>query len=207
MRIVFKPMGVALLIATMACVLGIAIYQQQQLRQAQRQLTGAQSRGAVASLPQVAPNDGLQNGIYQIQAKHSRLYLETRNDSSNPATEGHITQGAWRDNANQKWRLIRLPDGAYNIQNTRFGFWLDDTNAVTAAGDYVRQWFAVNTTTNNAQKWQINRQEGGTYQIRCVASGKVLEVHDASRENGAVVYQEEWTGKDEQRFLLTRLGD
>lgn len=205
MRIVFKPMGIALLLAAMSVVIGIVFLQQQQLQKARRSLAVA------PPLPvkpvQVIDANALKEGVYQIQSASSGLYLGTHNTSTDPNVEGHISQGRWFNAPNQKWRLLHMIDGTYNIQNTHQGFWLDNKNASPTAGDFVRHWYEVTRTTNDAQKWQLIRQSDGNYQVRSVSSGKVLEMHNDSKEPGGFVFQEEWKNTDSQKFMFKRIAD
>lgn len=205
MRIVFKPMGVALLVAAMSLVIGIVLLQQQQLQKTRQSVA---TTPPLPSKPIRAAEAGtLKEGVYRIRSVSSGLYLGTHNSSVDPKQEDHISQGRWYDKPNQKWRLLRLIDGTFNVQNTHQGFWLDNKNASTSSGDYVRQWYEVTRTTNDAQKWQIIPQGKDAYQVRNVMSGKVLEIHDNSKAPGAFAYQEEWKNADTQKFVFNRLAD
>lgn len=203
MRIVFKPIGFVLLLVAMSVIIGIAVIQQRQLAKAHQEI----AKKSVPVKTNDAPKDGLKEGVYKIQSKNSNLYLGVSSTATNPDTEAHITQQSWKDVSNQKWRFVHLPDGSLNVQNTLYGFWLDNTNAIPTAGDFVRQWYESNRTTNNAQKWQMIPQPDGSFMIRCLASNKVLEIHGASKQPGGLVYQENWMGRDEQKFLLERIAD
>jgi len=209
MRIVFKPLGILFLVILPLCiVIGVVLIQRQQLQAKEADL--AQAHAAILPASNVAHDSrpiAIPDGVYRIRAKQSGLYLGCRNASTDPSADGHIDQQPMRNDGQQKWRFIRLADGSYNIQNTLHSFWLDDTNASLSAGDFVRQWFEVNRTTNDAQKWLLIKQKDGSFQIRGVASGKVLEIHGASKNPGALVYQEDWQEKDSQKFVMERLED
>jgi len=211
MRIVFKPLGILFLVVLPLCiVIGVVLVQRQQLQAKEADL--AQAHAAVLPAASTAAvHDSrpiaIPDGVYRIKAKQSGLYLGCRNASADPNVDGHIDQGPWLKGPHQKWRFIRLADGSYNIQNTLHSFWLDDTNASLAAGDFVRQWFEVNRTTNDAQKWLLIKQKDDSFQIRCVVSGKVLEIHGAAKNPGALVYQEDWQEKENQKFVMERLED
>ncbi|MEZ4429133.1 MAG: tectonin domain-containing protein [Nannocystaceae bacterium] len=57
------------------------------------------------------------------------------------------------------------------------------------------------------QQWRFIRQDDGSFRVQNVASGLVLDVRGASKNDEADVLGFPWHGGDNQRWLLTELGD
>jgi len=140
-------------------------------------------------------------GVYTMQIVATSLYLDVRNQSTNPAVEGHIEQDLQAPRLDQYWRFYPTTvaggtDTYYNIQNVGTGLWLTigyDTAECALKGitvgcvdgdnrysdpqtgtDFVREDYALNLTTNENQKWRVILDPDGSYCLQSYRSGLVV---------------------------------
>lgn len=145
----------------------------------------------------------LAAGIYSFRpASNTNLYMGTKNGSTNPSVEAHIDTWTWVNSQGQRWRLIPLNDGTYNIQCQLGGFYLDDANSQMKGGDYVRQWTGVDLTNNDAQRWRIIPLGGGYYEVQNVRSGLCLDMSGGATTAGTLIDQWPWWNSSGQKFLI-----
>jgi len=113
---------------------------------------------------------------YRIHVKLDNLYLAVRNDSTDPLTEGHIEQADPVTNRSSFiWAITAAPGNYYNIQNVGTGFYADDALGVKLSGDFLREWWPVNLSTNEAQQWRVIDLGDGAYEIQNVRSGRAFD--------------------------------
>ncbi len=103
-----------------------------------------------------------------------------------------VKTGEW--NAGARY----FPDGVYTISAKHSGLVLG-TN-----GSSVQQ---QSPTGENSQVWRIQNIGASHFKIISVASGKVLDVSDASKEVGAKILQYDWNDGYNQKWHLMDCGD
>lgn len=143
-----------------------------------------------------APRDGK---VYIISNVHSGKRLAIEGGSREPhagvvqddSTKTHVT-----------WRLEKLGDGCFRIVNTATGLVLDVPGG-SGEPVQIQQWHANDT---DSQAWEFIRK-GDHYLIRNKGSHLVLDVANASKDNGGAVGQwpEKSEGKGNQRWILTEV--
>lgn len=128
--------------------------------------------------------------------------------SASTASGANVQQFRCHYGPNQQWDIVPNvtpnfePDGTYLLINRNSGKCLDVVNASTANGANVQQ-FTCHRGAN--QRWLIRSDQGrgahaNSYRFVNVASGKCLDVVDASTANHANVQQFSCHGGDNQRW-------
>ena len=142
-------------------------------------------------------------GDYRIRLRIDNLYLAVRNDSTDPLTEAHIEQADGTSNRSSfVWRFTPAPGGYYNIQNVGTGFYVDVVNGLKLDGDFLREWWPVNLSTNEAQQWRVIDLGDGTYEIQSVRSGRVFDDFAFGTTPGNPIWLWDWLYGDNQVVYL-----
>ena len=145
-------------------------------------------------------------GDYRIHVKLDNLYLAVRNDSTDPLTEGHIEQADPVTNRSSFiWRFTAAPGNYYNIQNVGTGFYADDALGVKLSGDFLREWWPVNLSTNEAQQWRVIDLGDGAYEIQNVRSGRAFDDFAFFTTPGNPIWLWDWLDGVNQAFYLEPL--
>jgi hypothetical protein len=138
-----------------------------------------------------APHDGK---VYIISNVHSgkRLAIEK---GSRDAGGKLVQDDAARTHVT--WRLEKVGDGSFRVVNTSSGLVLDVPGQSDEAGLQLQQWEA---NAGDNQAWEFIRV-GDAYAIRCKQSKLVVDVSQASKDDGAAVGQFPLKEKHEQNQL------
>lgn len=141
-------------------------------------------------------------GRYRIEVVATGKALDLRQ-------EDNKTVQLWSSGGsrNQQWDIQDAGDGYFYIESVA-------NNLVLGIGDSrVRDGSRVitdrldrNDGNQKWQKWKIVEARGGNYTIISI-SGKSLESPAGNREDGAGLQVSRPLGRDNQRFMLIRLGD
>jgi len=94
-----------------------------------------------------------------------------------------------------------LADGVYRLKVLHSGK-VADVNGCSSTGA-VQQWTWLD---NNCQKWRLTSVGGGYYKVESIATGKVMDVWQASTANGASVVQWAWLNGSNQKWAFTSVG-
>ncbi len=128
---------------------------------------------------------------YIIVSKHSGKALDVRGASltdganivQNTRNEKIIlTQNSFVDN--QLWYIIPAGNGLYKIKNKKSGKLLDNSNASTADGNPIIQWYD-NGGLN--QLWSIIDIGGGYFKLQNAQSLKMLDLYNGSQADDAII--------------------
>ena len=154
-----------------------------------------------AADPSDDPHDGR---VYIISNLHSGKRLAIKDGGQDNAdklvqddrTKTHVT-----------WRLEKVGDGYFHIINTRSGLVLDvPSNETGKSGVQVQQWEAKDDGKHENQAWEFVKI-GEHYAIRCKKGSMVLDVDNASTDDGTPVLQ--YPLKDERKsnqlWILTEV--
>ncbi|MDE7313350.1 MAG: RICIN domain-containing protein [Eubacterium sp.] len=144
-------------------------------------------------------------GTYYVQNKHSKLYLDVEDGSSQNGA--NIRQWSYNGSEAQKFRFVSLGDGYYYILTGASGYQsCVDVNAGSAAdGTNIQQWGYSN---GEMQKYRVVQQPDGTYSILTKVSGckSGLDVYEWSEEAGGNITQWNYWGGDCQKWNLIEAG-
>jgi len=98
---------------------------------------------------------------------------------------------------------VAVAAGRYHVRGVQSGLCLEVTGAGTANGAKVLQA----TCADVPQQWlNIASAQDGTYRFTFEHSGKVLDVSEISKNNGAVLHQWDWVNGANQRFFVNSAG-
>lgn len=140
-------------------------------------------------------------GTYYLQNKHSGLYLDVTDGSTENGT--NIRQWSYNGSQAQQFRFVSTGDGYYYILTgaSNFEKCVDVENGSAADGANVMQW---EYWGGEMQKYRVVQQPDGTYAILTNTSGcqSALDVYDWSTEPGGNVNQWTWSGGDCQKWSL-----
>ncbi|KAL8945008.1 MAG: hypothetical protein Q9211_000398 [Gyalolechia sp. 1 TL-2023] len=138
---------------------------------------------------------GEVQGLHAIVNQQSGLAI----DHAGSAEDGKLMELAGVNGSlNQRWLLTQNSDSSWNIVNPATGKALSCLDGSKEDGIEIAQWAG---TRNGDQRWVIEAQNGGMYKISNQASGKVLD-GGKGVENGTLLVQSEWTGGEEQMWVL-----
>ncbi|WP_428267364.1 Cys-every-fifth RiPP peptide CefA [Haliangium sp.] len=134
----------------------------------------------------------------------TRLYMATALHSGKAMTVdgANTVQKAWTELGGQQWKLVKLSNGNFKIENPSTGKVLDVEGGSTADGARVLPW-SWHGGAN--QQWKLIDLGNGQYRIQSVNSGKVIDVPDFSLDNGRQLVQWTWNGGDNQKWQLSEL--
>ncbi len=140
---------------------------------------------------------------FQIRSMGTGKVLDARNAGMSNGTL--VQQWSYLGGDNQKWQFVPQSDGSVEIVNKLNGKALDVYGASTQNQARIQLW-DYNATDN--QKWQITPVVLPTptaqfYTISSLASGKVLDVVNASMADQAVVQQYDYLYGANQQWQLT----
>ena len=129
----------------------------------------------------------IPNGTYRIKSATGHNL-----DISGVGTTNGTNVWLWEQNnaGGQEWKVTRLDDGFYALQNPHSGKYLDVSGEGTADGTNVDIW-SHNTTC--AQKWAITTNGNG-YRLQSACSGKSLDIAGGIMQNGTNVRV--WSNND-----------
>ena len=134
-------------------------------------------------------------GIHNITNQKTGLAIDSAGAFGNGKP---VVQWGPNDNLNQRWLFTQNSDESWNIVSLATWQALDCPGGSDKDGLEMVQWF--NHRGDN-QRWEIERQDDGAYKISNQASGIVLS-GGGNETNGAALVQDEWTGGEEQRWVL-----
>lgn len=149
------------------------------------------------------------NGYYKIASKHSNKAIEYKTPSANKA---NVQQNEWTGADNQLWKFIEQTDGSYVIRS-KSGLALDVYNGKIQSKSNV-QLYQINGTS--AQKWQLREikdykyvnVEEGIYTVHtALNSGRVLDIYNGLKTNGANVQIYAQNGTEAQKFKVEKASD
>jgi hypothetical protein len=93
--------------------------------------------------------------------------------------------------------------GRFHVRAVQSGLCLEVTGAGTTNGVNVQQ----SPCADVPQQWlDIVAVEGGSWRLTFAHSGRVLDVSDVSKNNGALVHQWDWVDGANQRWLARNVG-
>ncbi len=123
-----------------------------------------------------------------------------------PQTPGRIMMNAWNGKGVDEW--LKAYNGVAPL-TARYD-WISYTAPSSGSSNNNNN---NNNTWNNNQQQQQNNNNGGafasgrTYVLKCVNSGKALDVSWGSKDNGANVLQYSYCGYTNQKWYLENLGN
>lgn len=132
-----------------------------------------------------------------IKAVHSGQCLDVYGVSS--ADGANVIQWPCHGGSNQKWELVPLEGGIFEIVAAHSGKCLDVFGASSVNEANVIQWPCHGETN---QQWQLVPHGDGAFQIEAVHSGQCLDVSKASKANAANVIQWPCHGGINQQWRL-----
>lgn len=156
-----------------------------------------------------------------IRAVHSNSVVMVKKSSfSNSAP---VVQWADEDLTSMRWKVIHNDDGSVSFENRNSGMMLDVTGGKKSNGTPLQQYRADGT---DSQKFRLEEvsfaelsnmedddsnlfrpEKEKVYRIVNIESGKVLDVVNKSKDNGAPLQLlEKKTGNKNQMFAFTRQG-
>ncbi|KAI1298378.1 glycoside hydrolase family 76 protein [Xylaria venustula] len=147
--------------------------------------------------PAVKPSN--VSGIMYITNKATGLRI----DSGSSRTSGsNIVQWGANTGLAQKWLINQSPDFSWTLTSLQTWLVVDNPAGSTQNGADMIQWRSTRATN---QRWWIDQQADGSYKIWNKESEKALD-GSGSTNNGALVAQNDWTGADSQKWVISRAG-
>ena len=155
----------------------------------------------------------LGNSVVSLTAKHSAKVVEVSNSSRDNG--GRVQQWDWANVDSQKWKLVpvsglpnsgltplpskKLPSGLYKMAFNYSKSVLEVVDGAAQNGDPIGE--GTDTGLNSSrQLWNFVVQSDGSYTIKNLFSGKVMDVSEVSLERGAKIHQWDDYGNANQRF-------
>ncbi|WP_163508917.1 family 43 glycosylhydrolase [Fodinicola acaciae] len=133
-------------------------------------------------------------GDYVLTAQHSGQSLDVFNGST---VDGErVIQWPYHGKTNQEWHFAPQADGSYAITASHSGL------ALTATDSQVVQSADRGLSS---QRWYLDEDLAGGCRIVSVATGKLLDVYDASMDNGANVITWPNNGGANQHWRLEKV--
>ncbi|GAB3650023.1 RICIN domain-containing protein [Glycomyces tarimensis] len=141
--------------------------------------------------------NAVQTGVwYNIVSRHSGLYLDVLDLSTEPGAE--LIQWNGTGAANQQFRFVDAGGGYYRIQARHSNHVLEVFEWSTENGATIAQWTDLNGTN---QQWQV-QESGGYATFVNRHSGKALDVWENSTTAGDRISQYDPTGAANQQWRL-----
>ncbi len=141
-------------------------------------------------------------GYHTIKASHSDKFIDVALGALDPGT--NVWQWTGNTTDAQQWEFVAAGDGYYYIISKLNGLFLDLENGAVGNGGNILVWTTGGTYS---QQWKLNSIEppvaevtGGDYYLENKASGKVVEIANASLNNRANVRQWENRQASHQKF-------
>ncbi len=127
-----------------------------------------------------AVDSNIASGTYKLSlgVRNSNKYIDVAGGSRNNGANIAVWENTNSDA--QYWRVERLANGLYSLQNTRSGKYLDVTGASPYSGANIAIW---QSTGACAQKWAIVNSGDG-YSLISSCGGMALDVTDGNISNG-----------------------
>jgi hypothetical protein len=123
----------------------------------------------------------------QLIARNSGKCLDVPGSSSGPI---QVDQWQCLAGINQKWNLIALGDGSYELASASSGMALDVAGGSMADGVPVMQWPYWGASH---QRWYLQQSADGYVQLTAQHSGKCLEVSGGPDATGNGVGLQQWS--------------
>ena len=146
------------------------------------------------------PEQYVEDGIYRISMfDNNECYTTMEIENGSKELGANVQVGAWinKNNAKNKFRLLYdKSSGYYTIKSASSGKVLDAQNGGIIRGTNIWQY---NSNGTDAQKWEIQKNEDGSYSFSNKKSGLYLSV-----ENGNIQL-ENGENKPEQKFKIISL--
>ncbi|HEV3261681.1 MAG TPA: RICIN domain-containing protein, partial [Gemmataceae bacterium] len=136
-----------------------------------------------------------------LTARHSGQCLDVYGISQ--ANGAFVDQWPCNGGDNQRWQLVSVGGGYYNIVVKHSGMCLDVYGISQADGASVDQW-PCNGGAN--QQWQFVATDSGYSELVARHSGKCLDVYAISQAAGASVDQWTCNGGQNQQWLISPAG-
>lgn len=149
---------------------------------------------------------GIDNGAsYYIRSVHSGLYLDANADPNSPNFK-NVMQYNFHGNKNHQWRVSYQQDGYYKLYSQFTGFngghCLDiadlTSNNVDVYPDGTGDWLLFRILPNGDGSYRIMNKWGGN-------TTKVLDVYGWSTDSGGNVFQSDWHGGNNQRWIFEKV--
>jgi hypothetical protein len=138
------------------------------------------------------------DGCYRVVCRKSNKVVDLVNGGTADGTDA--VQWGWNGGTDQKWNLVHIGGGQYQLTGVASGKLLEVTNAYTADGAVVQIWPSNN---NNCQKWTITPAGDGFFKLLNVNSGKAVDVSSGSTADGATLIQWPYGGGDNQQWRMS----
>ena len=142
-------------------------------------------------------NTPITNHTYQISSLNSGNVLDVQYNSLNDGAS--IDQYYPNGGNNQKWTLIALPGGYWEILSVSSKKCLEIPNSSTSPSTGLDQ---ATYTGSNFQQWSITPYGDGSYELQNRGSGLAADVQGGSTAPGALVNQYTFYTGDNQRWIL-----
>ena len=158
-----------------------------------------QPRGTASQIFQVVNN--AKTGASYIKLKASGKVLGTPG-----GLDGNVQQWTKSGAASQMWTFEDAGSGWVYIRNL-YGYYLDVSGGTDANKQNVQMW---SFNGGNAQKWKFVKVSGktrktmseGNYTLKSATGSRVLDVNNASYDNGANLQIWDYNGSIAQTFSI-----
>lgn len=141
-------------------------------------------------------------GRYRIEIVATGKALDLRQEDNKT-----VQQWSSGGSQNQQWDVQDAGDGYFYIESVANNLVLGiDGSRVRDGSRVITDRLDQNDGNQKWQKWKIVEARGGNYTIISI-SGKSLESPSGNREDGAGLQVSRPVGRENQRFMLIRLGD
>lgn len=139
----------------------------------------------------------LASGAYAFQSLASGLYLR---DAS-----GKLVQDAKSTAAERQW-TVQLASGGVMLKNAATGRAMGTAGGKTSNGTKLVTSAAADTAAQRFAIRQVDPIDNGTYTIRSLVGGRVLNVAGSSFANGANINVWSSNGSGGQAFMVQKVG-
>jgi predicted alpha-1,6-mannanase (GH76 family) len=150
----------------------------------------------------VRPNGDLTlSGIYELQNRHSNLYMDVSGGPPSTGEGVNVHQWSLTQNTNQQFLLEHVGDGAYKITAMHSGKSLDVNSSGKENGINVQQWSYFGF---NNQQFIAVATGDGFHKLIAKHSGRLIEVAGGSTANGGIIQQWENVNQNSGMWKLVR---
>lgn len=148
----------------------------------------------------------VEGQYYEIISKNSGKVVDVKDLSTQNGAVIH--QWDFVNGDNQLWYFEKTDDGYFKIKSKQSNKCIDISGISKDNGAAMQLWDDVN---GDNQKWKIeeieDNDEDDEYFITSKNSNKVLDVENNSNQNGALIQQYDYNGKDNQIWIIKYVDD
>ena len=137
---------------------------------------------------------------YKISAIHSAKAIQVQNSSI--YIGANVSQGTYKNSANQHWYFIDCGNGYFNIVSKENSLYMNTINVNQNASN-IQVGYNNESNNNKFKLEKVNVVEAGPFEIESkLSSNRVLDIDRGSYDNGANVQIWQPQNANQERFIF-----